>query len=235
MARGMSPTPDFVIAPAERPSLPIQGSSARFPVRRIYCVGQNYGAHAREMGGDPTRMPPFFFSKPADAVRVPGEPVPYPSSTGQLDYEIELVVALQGGGANVPPEQALALVYGYAAGVDLTRRDLQAEAKKAGRPWDAAKGFDASAPIGVLRPARDGALPQGRIHLTVNGQTKQDAQLSDMIWNVAEIIARASQLWRLEPGDLFFTGTPQGVGPLTRGDRVEGGIEGVGEVSFTLG
>jgi len=230
----MSHATDFVIAPAERPSLLIEGTPARFPVRRIYCVGQNYGAHVREMGGDPTRTPPFFFSKPADAVRVPGEPVPYPSSTERLDYEIELVVALKGGGVNVTPEQALGLVYGYAAGVDLTRRDLQAEAKKEGRPWDAAKGFDASAPIGVLRRAEGGALPKGRIHLNVNGQTKQDGQLTDMIWNVAEIIAKASQLWRLEPGDLIFTGTPHGVGPLSRGDRVEGGIEGVGTVSFTL-
>ncbi|MET0402693.1 MAG: fumarylacetoacetate hydrolase family protein [Cystobacter sp.] len=230
----MSPASPFVIAPAERPSLPIQGTEARFPVRRIYCVGQNYGAHAREMGGDPTRTPPFFFSKPTDAVRVPGEPVPYPSATAQLDYEIELVVALKGGGSHVTPEQALSLVYGYAAGVDLTRRDLQAEAKKAGRPWDAAKGFDASAPIGVLRRAEGNAPPQGRIHLNVNGQTKQDGQLADMIWNVAEIIAKASQLWHLEPGDLIFTGTPHGVGPLAKGDRVEGGIEGVGEVSFTL-
>ncbi|MBM7116593.1 fumarylacetoacetate hydrolase family protein [Archangium primigenium] len=230
----MTASSDFVFAPPARPSLPIEGTSARFPVRRIYCVGQNYGAHAREMGSDPTRTPPFFFSKPADAVRVPGEPVPFASSTGQLDYEIELVVALHRGGENVTPEQALSLVYGYAAGVDLTRRDLQAEAKKGGRPWDAAKGFDASAPLGVLRRAEGVAPPQGRIHLNVNGQTRQDARITDMIWSVAEVIAKASQLWRLEPGDLLFTGTPHGVGPLQRGDRVEGAVEGVGEVSFTL-
>ncbi len=231
----MTSAADFVFTPPVRPSLPIQGTSARFPVRRIYCVGQNYSAHAREMGSDPTRTPPFFFSKPADAVRPPGEPVLYPPSTGQLDYEIELVVALKGGGESLAPEQALALVYGYAAGVDLTRRDLQAEAKKAGRPWDAAKGFDASAPLGLLHRAEGKAPPQGRIHLDVNGQTRQDGQVADMIWSVAEILAKASHLWRLEPGDLIFTGTPHGVGPLQRGDKVYGAIEGVGDVSFTLG
>lgn len=230
----MTATPEFVIAAPARPSLSIEGTSARFPVRRVYCVGQNYGAHAREMGSDPTRHPPFFFTKPADAVRTPGEAVPFPSATSNLHHEIELVVALQGGGANLPPEQALALVFGYAAGVDLTRRDLQAEAKKAGRPWDASKGFDASAPIGVLRRAEGRPPPQGRIHLAVNGQTKQDAKLTDMIWDVAGVISEASKLWRLEPGDLIFTGTPEGVGALVRGDRVEGAIEGVGEVSFTL-
>ena len=230
----MTATSEFVIAPAARPSLPVEGGSARFPVRRIYCVGQNYGAHAREMGSDPTRQPPFFFTKPPDAVRAPGEAVPFPSVTTNLHYEVELVVALKGGGADLKPEQALALVYGYAVGVDLTRRDLQADAKKAGRPWDASKGFDASAPIGVLRRAEGKAPPSGRIHLTVNGQTKQDAKLTDMIWDVAGVISEASKLWRLEPGDLIFTGTPEGVGPLVRGDRVQGAIEGVGEVSFTL-
>ena len=201
-------TSDFVIPPPARPSLPVEGTSARFPVRRIYCVGQNYGAHAREMGSDPTRHPPFFFTKPGDAVRSPGEAVAYPSATSNLHHEIELVVALQGGGANLSPEQALARVFGYAAGVDLTRRDLQAEAKKGGRPWDASKGFDASAPIGVLRRAEGLAPPQGRICLTVNGQTRQDAKLTDMIWDVAGVISEASKLWRLEPGDLIFTGTP---------------------------
>ena len=227
--------PDFVFPPSARPSLPVEGTSARFPVRRVYCVGQNYGAHAREMGSDPTRHPPFFFTKPGDAVRAPGEAVVYPSATANLHHEIELVVALQGGGADLSPAQALALVFGYAAGVDLTRRDLQAEAKKAGRPWDASKGFDASAPIGVLRRAGGQPPPQGRIQLAVNGQTRQDARLTDMIWDVAGVISEASKLWRLEPGDLIFTGTPEGVGPLVRGDRVEGSIEGVGEVAFTLG
>ena len=230
----MTATPEFVIAPSERPSLPVEGSSARFPVRRIYCVGQNYSAHAREMGADPTRQPPFFFSKPPDAVRAPGQAVPFPLATSNLHYEVELVVALKAGGANVTPEQALSLVFGYAVGVNLTPRDIQADARKAGRPWDAAKGFDASAPTGVLRRAEGQPPPSGRIQLTVNGQTKQDAKLTDMIWDVAGIISEASKLWRLEPGDLIFTGTPEGVGPLVRGDRVQGSIEGVGEVAFTL-
>lgn len=230
----MTSTSEFVIAPAARPSLPVEGSSARFPVRRIYCVGQNYSAHAREMGADPTRQPPFFFTKPPDAVRAPGEPVPFPSATSNLHYEVELVVALKGGGADLKPEQALELVYGYAVGVDLTRRDLQSEARKVGRPWDSSKGFDASAPTGVLRRFEGKAPPSGRIQLTVNGQTKQDAKLADMIWDVAGILSEASKLWRLEPGDIIFTGTPEGVGPLVRGDQVRGTIEGVGEVSFTL-
>jgi fumarylpyruvate hydrolase len=225
---------DFVFAPPPTPSLPIAGSDLRFPVRRILCVGRNYAAHAREMGGD-DREPPFFFSKPADAVVPPGAPVPYPSATADLHHEIELVVAVGGEGAEVTPDQAMRLVLGYAVGVDLTRRDLQATAKSKGQPWDAAKGFDASAPLSAVVRADGGTAPAARIRLSVNGETRQDAELGDMIWSAPEIIAQASRLWRLMPGDLIFTGTPEGVGPLKRGDRVEGAVDGVGRIAFTVG
>ena len=228
---------DYVIPAPVQAALPVEGTSALFPVRRILCVGRNYAAHRREMGGD-DREPPFFFAKPADAVVLAGGSVAYPSATGNLHHEIELVAALGGGGADISPADALALVWGYAAGVDLTRRDLQNAAKDKGQPWDASKGFDQSAPIGLIRPAAGPtagmASPQGAIALSVNGQIRQQASLSDMIWNLAEVISQASRLWRLAPGDLIFTGTPEGVGPLVRGDRVEGRIEDVGEVGFTI-
>jgi fumarylpyruvate hydrolase len=223
---------DLVFSAPVQPVLAVQGTSALFPVRRILCVGRNYAAHRREMGGD-DREPPFFFAKPADAAIANGADIAYPSVTANLHHEIELVAALGGGGADISPADALALVFGYAAGVDLTRRDLQNAAKDKGQPWDASKGFDQSAPIGVIRPA-EGGPPRGRIALSVNGQTRQDALLSDMIWNIAEVIAQASRLWRLAPGDLIFTGTPEGVGPLVRGDRVEGEIEAVGGVAFRI-
>jgi fumarylpyruvate hydrolase len=184
------------------------------------------------MGGD-DRDPPFFFSKPADAVIPPGGAVPYPSRTADLHHEIELVVALSGGGRDVPPERALDLVYGYAAGVDLTRRDLQSAAKDKGHPWDAAKGFDASAPISAIR-RWTGAPPQGRIALLVNGGLRQEGQVADMIWNIAEVISEASKLWTLAPGDLIFTGTPEGVGPIASGEVVTGEVEGVGKIEFTV-
>ncbi|MFN3512861.1 MAG: fumarylacetoacetate hydrolase family protein [Phenylobacterium sp.] len=222
----------YVLPPPVPAAVPVEGESGLFPVRRILCVGRNYAAHRREMGGD-DRDPPFFFAKPADAVVPPGAPVPYPSATEDLHYEMELVVALKGGGRGVSPEAALDLVYGYAAGVDLTRRDLQAAAKAKGHPWDAAKGFDASAPISAIRPWA-GPPPQGRISLSVNGDVRQQASISDMIWNVPEIIAEASKLWALAPGDLIFTGTPEGVGAVRPGDRVEGEIEGVGRLAFTV-
>ena len=224
--------PSYIFDPPPPPAVPILGEAALYPVRRILCVGRNYAAHRREMGGD-DREPPFFFAKPADAISPPGAEVPYPSATHNLHHEIELVAALGGGGLDVSPADALALVFGYAVGVDLTRRDLQNAAKDKGQPWDASKGFDQSAPIGVIRPAV-GAAPQGRIQLSVNGQTRQEASLADMIWNLAEVIAQASKLWRLAPGDLIFTGTPEGVGPLVRGDRVDGEIEGVGSVGFKI-
>lgn len=232
-----SPAEAFVVAPPVLPSLAVLGTAARFPVRRILCVGRNYAAHRREMGGD-DRDPPVFFAKPADAA-VPADAagecglVPYPSATAELHHEVELVVALGGAGADVDPARALDLVYGYTVGVDLTRRDLQAKLKAKGHPWEAAKGFDASAPLGPVRPGQ--RPPEGRIWLAVGGATRQDARLDDMIWSVAETIAQASRLWRLAPGDLLFTGTPEGVGPLARGERVTAGIDGVGPLAFTVG
>jgi len=222
----------YAFEPPPRPAVPIVGEAALFPVRRIYCVGRNYAAHRREMGGD-DREPPFFFAKPADAIAPPGEDVPYPPATAELHHEMELVVALGSGGADVPAEQALALVFGYAVGVDLTRRDLQSQLRGKGQPWEAAKGFDASAPISAIR-RWSGPAPQGRIWLAVNGHARQDAVVADMIWSVPEIIAEASKLWRLEAGDLIFTGTPEGVGPLQRGDTIEGEVESVGALAFRI-
>jgi fumarylpyruvate hydrolase len=224
--------PGFAFDPPTQAAVPIEGEAGLFPVRRILCVGRNYAAHRREMGGD-DRDPPFFFAKPADAIAPPGAPVPYPPATDNLHHEIELVAALGAGGANVSQDEALALVLGYAVGVDLTRRDLQNAAKGKGQPWEASKGFDASAPISPIRRWR-GDPPQGRIQLSVNGQIRQDAVVADMLWNVAEIISEASKLWRLEAGDLIYTGTPEGVGPLVRGDRVTGEVEGVGRLEFKV-
>ena len=213
----------------------VQGAAARFPVRRILCVGRNYAAHAREMGQDPEREPPFFFTKPADAVVDTGADIPYPSMTADLHHEIELVVAIAEGGADISVDQALAHVFGYGVGVDLTRRDLQALAKDKGRPWDFAKGFDRSAPMGSLVPvSRIGHPGKAAIHLSVNGKSRQSADVSDMIWSVPEVIAEASRYIALAPGDLIFTGTPAGVGPLVRGDVVEGAVAGVGEVRFRI-
>jgi fumarylpyruvate hydrolase len=215
------------------PTLAIHDSSARFPVRRIYCVGQNYAEHAREMGNDPERQQPFFFSKPADAVVPSGATIPFPSRTEDLHHEVELVIALGGGGADVAPEEAEALIFGCAVGVDLTRRDLQAVAKKAGRPWDMAKGFDRSAPIGAILP---GPVPAGAaITLDVNGSRRQAGVLSDMIWAPAEIVAILSSYVELAPGDLIFTGTPAGVARLERGDSVAAAVEGLPPLSFSLG
>ena len=214
------------------PTVPVEGTDARFPVRRILCVGRNYAAHRREMGGD-DRDPPYFFAKPADAIVPPGEDVAYPTVTANLHHEMELVVAIGKGGANIPVSEALDHIYGYAAGVDLTRRDLQNAAKDKGQPWDSSKGFDRSAPISAIRTGI-AAPPQGSISLAVNGQMKQAATVADMIWSVPEIVAEASKLWALAPGDLIYTGTPEGVGPLVRGDAVTGEIEGVGAISFKV-
>lgn len=225
----------FVLPPAARASVAVTGEARRFPVRRIYCVGQNYAAHAREMGHNPDREPPFFFAKPADAVVESGATIAYPSRTADLHHEIELVVAIRSGGADISREGALDHVFGYAAGIDLTRRDLQAEAKKLGRPWDLAKGFDHSAPIGAIRSASAISHPQrGGIRLSVNGELRQNGDLADMIWSVPEIIAILSSFVRLEAGDLIFTGTPAGVGPIRRGDRILGEIEGVGGVELAI-
>jgi fumarylpyruvate hydrolase len=224
---------DYVFAPPAQPAVPVEGTSALFPVRRILCVGRNYAAHRAEMGGD-DREPPFFFSKPGDAVVPPGLDAPYPSETSNLHHEVELVAAIGASGSHVPPEYALSLVFGYAVGVDLTRRDLQNAARDKGYPWDAAKGFDAAAPISAIRRAAECGDVQGRIMLSVNGAIKQDSTVSHMIWNVAETIAQASKLWRLEPGDLIYTGTPEGVGPLVRGDKVHGEIDKVGALDFAI-
>ena len=223
----------YVLPAPVQPAVPVEGTSELFPVRRIFCVGRNYAAHRAVMGGD-DRDPPFFFCKPADAVVPPGVAVPYPSATHNLHHEIELVAAIGADGQDVSVEEALSLVWGYAVGVDLTRRDLQNAAKDKGHPWDSSKAFDASAPIGVIRPADRSGHPKGRIQLSVNGQVRQDAKLTDMIWNLAEIVSEASRLWRLEAGDLIYTGTPEGVGPLVKGDHVTGAIDDVGTIAFTV-
>lgn len=225
---------DYVIPPPAQPAVPVEGGGL-FPVRRIFCVGRNYAEHVREMGGDPTREAPFFFCKPADAVVTGGADMPFPPATSNLHHEMELVAAIGSGGADIPVEDALRRVWGYAAGIDMTRRDLQNEAKKAARPWDMSKGFDASAPTGALVPAVKVANPgRGAITLRVNGAVRQSSDLSAMIWSVAEVVAHLSRLVTLAPGDLIFTGTPEGVGPVVRGDVLEGDIAGVGAVSTRI-
>jgi fumarylpyruvate hydrolase len=214
------------------PTIAISGSELRFPVRRIYCVGRNYAEHAREMGHDPKKELPFFFSKPADAVVGAGQVLPYPPRTAELHHEVELVVALHQGGVNVDGVDAAAMIFGYAVGIDLTRRDLQAEAKKSGRPWDMAKGFDHSAPIGPLTMGIPPA--SGAISLSIGGQVRQSGDLQDMIWSVAEIIAALSTYVEIAPGDLIFTGTPAGVGPIKRGESVRGVIAGIEPIEITF-
>jgi fumarylpyruvate hydrolase len=226
---------EFVITAPETASVAVAGSSARFPVRRVFCVGRNYAAHAREMGSDPNREPPFFFTKPADAVVPASGAVPYPPSTNDMHHEIELVVALKAGGKDIDAAQALDLVWGYGVGLDLTRRDLQAVAKDAGRPWDMAKGFDASAPCSALHPVSDVGHPaQARIWLEVNGTLRQEGNLDEMIWPIADVIASLSRLVTLAPGDLIYSGTPSGVGALQPGDRVRGGVDGVDTFELTI-
>jgi fumarylpyruvate hydrolase len=226
----------FVITPPAAPSIAVAGSSQRFPLRRVFCVARNYAAHAREMGRDPNREPPFFFTKPADAV-VPAEgTIAYPRATNDLHHEVEMVVALGAGGADVAPEQALSLVWGYGIGMDLTKRDLQAVAKELSRPWDMAKGFDASAPCSPLRPVSEVGHPAGkRIFLEVNGETRQDGNLDEMIWPVPEMISYLSRFVTLAPGDLIFSGTPAGVDALVPGDRVRGVLDGVASFEYTVG
>ncbi len=217
------------------PKLPILGSDKRFPVHRIYCIGRNYADHVREMGGEPDRVPPVYFLKPADSIVPGGGEVSYPPRTGDLHYEMELVVALGEGGRDIRAEDALQHVFGYAVGVDLTRRDLQAAAKTTSGPWDTAKSFEQAAPVSAIRPATDGGHPTvGRIWAAVNGDTRQDADLGDMIWKVPEAIADLSTLYELRAGDLLFTGTPAGVGAIVPGDRLDGGVAGVGEISISI-
>ncbi|UPG72850.1 fumarylacetoacetate hydrolase family protein [Roseomonas gilardii subsp. gilardii] len=224
---------DFVIAPPAQASLPVRGGGS-FPVRRIFCVGRNYAEHAREMGSDPDREPPFYFTKPADAVLVGGADLPYPPATKDLHHEMELVVAIGTGGKDIAESDALTHVWGYCAGLDMTRRDLQNAAKKTGRPWDMGKGFDHSAPMGELVPAQGIDPGRGRIELKVNGQTRQVSDLGQMIWSVPEVIANLSRLVELAPGDLIMTGTPEGVAAVAKGDVLEGSIEGVGTVRTVI-
>ena len=216
------------------PTLPVAESNALFPVGRIYCVGRNYAEHAREMGHDPDREPPFFFMKPADAIVQNGATIPFPQATKDLHHEIELVVALGKGGAGIPVEKALDHVWGYGVGLDMTRRDIQGEAKKMGRPWEMGKAFDNSAPCTALKPVSMAGHPaKGAIWLKVNGAVKQKGDLSEMIWNVPETIAYLSGLVTLRPGDLIFSGTPAGVGPVKRGDKLEGHVDGVGDLAVS--
>ncbi|MEM1318317.1 MAG: fumarylacetoacetate hydrolase family protein [Pseudomonadota bacterium] len=229
--------PAFDLLPAGE--LPIDGSEDIFPVGRLFCVGRNYADHVVEMGGDPDREEPFFFTKPVNAL-TQDDVIPYPPKTEDLHHEMELVVAIgptvATGGSDISMRDALGHVFGYAAGVDLTRRDLQAEAKKRGRPWDMAKGFDFSCPCSDLKMVGDTGHPEaGAIKLAVDGEVKQDGDLAQQVWKVPEIIANLSTLVALRPGDLIMTGTPAGVGPLLPGQRVEGEIEGIGKLTFTIG
>jgi len=233
-------TAGFAVKAPPQPSVAIFGETVRFPVRRIFCVGRNYAAHAREMGRDPDREPPFFFTKPADAVVDAGlddeAVIAYPPETRNLHHEIELTVAIGEGGRDIAVEAALDHVFGYAASLDLTRRDLQLAARDQGRPWDWGKAFDASAPIAPIHRSVDvGHKPTGRIWLTVNGESRQDADLAELIWPTMDVISIISRSMTLVPGDLIMTGTPAGVGPLVPGDIIEGGIEGLGTVHVTIG
>ena len=220
-------------------TIPIVGSNEVFPVRRIYCIGRNYEAHAREMGSDPTREPPFYFQKPTDAIQfVPiGQSVnhPYPALTKNYHHEIELVAALSKGGRNIPVEKALEYVYGYAIGLDMTRRDLQRAMGDQKKPWEIGKSFDSSAPIGPIHPVEKfGHIKQGSIWLKVNGAIKQEANLSQMIWSVAEQISQLSQAFELKPGDIIYSGTPENVGPVVAGDTMEGHIDGLPNISLKV-
>ena len=218
------------------PHVAIHQSEDKFPVHRIYCVGRNYAEHAREMGADPVKEAPFFFCKPNDAIVPSGTVIAYPSMTQNFHHEVELVVALKSGGVNIKAEAALGHVFGYAVGVDLTRRDLQQAAKDKGRPWDVGKAFDRSAPIGALRAVSSGGhIPQAAITISVNGAVKQTSDVKDMIWNVPDIITYLSGLFELKAGDLIYTGTPAGVGPLVKGDRVEARIAGLPPLDFSIG
>jgi fumarylpyruvate hydrolase len=225
---------EFAFPPASTPSAEISGSTQRFPIHRIYCVGRNYAEHIREMGGS-EREPPVFFTKPADAVMANDSVIPYPSRTSNFHHEIELVIAIGRGGRDLQKDKALEHVFGYAVGNDLTRRDLQAASKQKGMPWDTSKAFDASAPMTAIRPAARGHVSKGKIWLSVNGQQRQDADIAEMIWSVPEVIVELSTLFELKPGDLIFTGTPAGVGVLEPGDRVEGGVEGLDVLRNTIG
>lgn len=221
---------------ASVPSVPIAGTDLNYPVRRIYCVGRNYAEHAREMGFEPEREPPFFFSKPADAIVPDGATIAYALATQNLHHEVELVAALGKAGVNIARESALEHVYGYAAGIDMTRRDLQLGARDKGRPWDVGKAFDQSAPISAIHRSSEIGHPRaGAIRLSVNGQVRQNADLKQLLWPVADLVVELSRLFVLQPGDLIYTGTPAGVGPLTIGDELYGSIEGVATITIRIG
>jgi len=225
----------YAVKESPRITVPVAGQDMVFPVRRIFCVGKNYADHVREMGGDPERGTPIFFTKPADAIVKHNRPVPYPPATENLHHEIELVIAIGREGADIAPQNAQDHIFAYGVGIDLTRRDLQAEAKKKGAPWDTAKAFDHSAPISALHTVSDiGHKTAGNIWLNVNGQERQRGDLSQMVWNEKEIITALSALFTLKPGDLIYTGTPAGVGPVKTGDRIEGGIEGLDTITALI-
>ena len=224
----------YVIASPRQASIRIKGTNLRFPVRRIYCVGRNYNDHVLEMGGTPGREPPFFFQKPADALVLDGN-FPYPSMSTNVHHEVELVVALHSGSKDIPAASANQHIHGYAVGIDMTRRDLQAEAKKAGKPWDVAKAFDHSAPVGEITPAAEiGILEKAAITLSLNGTERQNSNITEMIWSVPEIISELSKLLELHAGDIIFTGTPQGVGPVQIGDTITASIEGLSELNLRV-
>ncbi len=224
----------YIIEPAARASLPVRGSEQRFPVRRVYCIGRNYAAHSIEMGGDPNRESPFFFQKNPDNLDASGE-FPYPVKSSDVHHEIELVVALKSGGVNISVDNALEHVYGYAIGIDMTRRDLQAEMKQTRRPWEIGKAFERSAPIGPIIPASEIGHPDsGSISLKVNNDQRQQGNLNQMIWKVPEMIAYLSEYFEIGAGDLIMSGTPAGVGPVVRGDVMDAAIEGIGELVVTV-
>jgi fumarylpyruvate hydrolase len=232
----MSASDVYIITPPKQASAAVDGDKRLFPVRRIFCVGRNYADHAREMGADPTRELPFFFCKPADALVADGITIPYPPQTKDLQHEVELVAAIATGGADIAREATLDHVFGYGVGIDLTRRDLQQDAKDKKRPWDWGKGFDNSAPLSALVPAsRIGHPPAGRIHLAVNGAVKQDGNLDQMIWPLPDVIAFISRSMRLEAGDLIYTGTPAGVGAVLPGDVLTAEVDGVARLTITIG
>ncbi len=224
---------NYVFDPPEMPALPVRGGSRHFPVHRIYCVGRNYAAHAIEMGHDPDREEPFFFQKNPDTLLAGGGDFPYPPKSTDVHHEIELVVALGGGGADISLEKAMECVFGYAVGLDMTRRDLQSRMKKMGRPWEIGKAFEHAAPCSEIVPAQEIRHPSnGRVQLLVNGETRQQGDLNQLIWKVPEIVAYLSGFFTLSPGDLIFTGTPAGVGPVQRGDYLQGSVDGVGAIEI---
>jgi fumarylpyruvate hydrolase len=225
----------YAITPPAQATLPVEGTDELFPVGRIFCIGRNYAEHAREMGHDPDREPPFFFMKPATSVTTTGE-FPYPPGTSDVHHEMEMIVALSGGGRDIAEENALDLVYGYGVGLDMTRRDLQGEAKKLGRPWEIGKAFDYAAPCSDLKRVADMGHPaaQARLTLTVNGQSRQDSTIDKMIWNVPETIAYISCYFELMPGDIIMSGTPEGVAAVVKGDKLVGEVEGVGKLEVIV-